>query len=298
MVDFAIGLWGTPQWSSGDTPGIIHSVQTAEACGIDGFDAGDHLAFNREAMVDYPFQGGRFADPDEPFLEPLIMLAGIATATTRIRLVTTILLAPLRPALLLAKQAATLDVLSNGRFDLGVGVGWQKQEYDAAGASWENRFAYLDEEIRVCRTLWREAPASYHGKFVNFDALHAKPFPRQPGGVPIWFGVQASPRSFRRLAELADGWMPMEKDPEALAAQIIEMRAVAAAHGRDPASIKIRARPPVLRDSEGKGDFEALLKQIPAFIAAGADSLGFSPFAYCNGPDDFECVIKRLVAAK
>jgi len=298
MVDFAIGLWGTPAWSNGDTPGIIRAVQTAEACGIDCFDAGDHLAFQRAAMAHYPFPGGRLSDPDEPFLEPLIMLAGIATATTRIRLVTSILLAPLRPALLLAKQAATLDVLSNGRLDLGVGVGWQKQEYDAAGAVWEDRFAYLDEEIRVCRALWREAPVSYNGKFVKFEALHAKPFPRQAGGVPIWFGVQASPRSFRRLAELADGWMPMEPDPDVLAAQIVEMRAVAAVHGRDPASIKIRARPPVQRDSEGKGDFEALLKLIPAFVAAGADSLGFSPFAYCDGPDDFERVIRRLVAAK
>jgi probable F420-dependent oxidoreductase len=298
MVDFAIGLWGTPQWTNGDIPAIIRSVQTAEACGIDCFDAGDHLAFHREAMADYPFPGGRLSDPDEPFLEPLIMLAGLATATTRIRLVTSILLAPLRPALLLAKQAATLDVLSNGRLDLGVGVGWQKQEYEAAGASWENRFAYLDEEIRACRTLWSQAPASYRGKLISFDRLHARPFPRQPGGVPIWFGVQASPRSFRRLAELADGWMPMERDPEVLAAQIIEMRRVAAAHGRDPASIKIRARPPVLRDSNGKGDLEALLAQIPAFIAAGADSLGFSPFAYCDGPDDFERVIRRLAAAK
>ena len=233
MVDFAIGLWGTPEWTSGDIPAIVQSVQTAEACGIDCFDAGDHLAFHSDAMVDYPFPGGRLADPDEPFLEPLIMLAGLATATTRIRLVTSILLAPLRSALLLAKQAATLDVLSNGRLDLGVGVGWQKQEYDAAGAVWENRFAYLDEEIRVCRALWSQAPASYHGKLVSFDSLHAKPFPRQPGGVPIWFGVQASPRSFRRLAELADGWMPMERDPEVLAAQIVEMRAVVAAHGRD-----------------------------------------------------------------
>jgi alkanesulfonate monooxygenase SsuD/methylene tetrahydromethanopterin reductase-like flavin-dependent oxidoreductase (luciferase family) len=175
--------------TSGDIPGIIRSVQTAEACGIDCFDAGDHLASHRDAMTDYPFPGGRLGSPVEPFLDPLIMLSGHATVTTRIRLVTSVILAPLRRALLLAKQVATLDVLSNGRLDLGVGVGWQKQEYDAAGASWENRFAYLDEQIRACRTLWSQAPASYHGKLVSFDGLHAKPFPRQPGGVPICFGV-------------------------------------------------------------------------------------------------------------
>jgi hypothetical protein len=92
--------------------------------------------------------------------------------------------------------------------------------------------------------------------------------------------------------------MPMERDPEALAAQVVEIRAVLAAHGRDPASFKIRARPPVLRDSEGKADFEALLAQIPVFIVAGSNSLGFSPFAYCSGPDDFEPVIRRIVVAK
>jgi len=298
MVDFAIGLWAMPEWSAGDIPAVLEFVRVAEDSGIDCFDAGDHLALSPEGIANYPHSGGRLANADYPFFEPLVMLAGIATATRRMRLATTILLAPLRPALLLAKQAATLDVLSGGRLDLGVGAGWQKEEFDAVGAPWEQRFGYLDEQIKVCRTLWSEAPASFHGRWVNFDNLHSKPFPRQPGGVPIWFGVSPTERNFRRIAELGDGWLPMETDPELLAKQVDAMRAAVAAHGRDPMSIKVRGRPPVVRDADGLGDLDATLALVPAFIAAGADTIVFSPYAYCHGADDFERVIKRIVAAK
>jgi len=297
-MDVSIGLWGTPQWSNGDAPAIIESVKIAEAAGIDAFDAGDHLAFSPAEIANYPFSGGRFSDPNEPFLEPMIMLAGIATATQKMRLATTLLLSPLRPALLLAKQAATLDVLCNGRFDLGVGVGWQKAEYDAAGAVWDSRFAYLDEQIQACRALWSSAPASYHGKLIDFSDLHAKPFPRQPGGIPIWLGVKPTPRSFRRIAELGDGWLAMEPDAELLAQQVATLRTAIAAHGRDPMSVKIRARPPIIRDSEGKADLDATLALVPLFAKAGAVSLQFSPFAYCSEPDDFEGVVKKIASVK
>jgi probable F420-dependent oxidoreductase len=298
LVDVSIGLWGTPQWSNGDIPGVIESVKIAEAAGIDCFDAGDHLAFSADEIVDYPFSGGRFSSPDEPFLEPMIMLSGIATVTQRMRLATTLLLSPLRSALLLAKQAATLDVLCDGRFDLGVGVGWQKAEYDASGAVWDSRFAYLDEQIEACRALWSNSPASYHGKLIAFSDLHAKPFPRQSGGVPIWLGVKPTPRSFRRIAELGDGWLSMEPDPELLAHQVATLRAAIAAQGRDPLSVKIRARPPIIRDAGGKADLDATLALVPRFAAAGACTLQFSPFAYCANPDDFERVVKKIVAAK
>jgi probable F420-dependent oxidoreductase len=298
MVDVSIGLWGTPQWSNGDIPAILHTVKLAEDAGIDCYDAGDHLAFSPDEIANYPFSGGRFSDPNEPFLEPMIMLSGIATATSRMRLVTTLLLSPLRPALLLAKQAATLDVLCNGRFDLGVGVGWQKAEYDASGASWDGRFAYLDEQIQACRALWANAPASFHGKHIQFSNLHAKPFPRQEGGIPIWLGVKPTERSFRRIAELGDGWLAMEPDPEMLAQQVKTLRAAIAAHGRDPLSVQIRARPAIARDSEGKADLDATLAAIPAFVAAGACTLQFSPYAYCDAPEDFERVIRRIAAAK
>jgi len=243
MVKVAIGFWGLPEWTRGDLPAILDMARTAEHAGIDMLCAGDHLALSPEGLANYPY--GKFrASIDEPFYEPLTMLAAIAGATSRMRLGTTILLAPLRPALFLAKQAATLDVISGGRLDLGVGVGWQKEEFDAAGAPWEGRFGYMDEQVRACRTLWSEAPASFHGKWVSFDRLHARPFPVQPGGVPIWFGLPPTDRNLRRVAELGNGWLPMEPDAKVLAGHIADLRARLAALGRDPLSVRIMARPP------------------------------------------------------
>ena len=117
------------------------------------------------------------------------MLAVLAGVTQRIRLSTGVVIAPLRSAVLLAKQLATLDVMSRGRVSIGLGVGWQKEEYDASGVPWEGRYTRLIEQLRVCRLLWSEAPASFRGETVSFEKIHAYPRPLQPGGVPIWLGL-------------------------------------------------------------------------------------------------------------
>jgi probable F420-dependent oxidoreductase len=292
MVKMAIGLWGMPEWTRGDLPAIIEMARLAERAGIDSINAGDHLAMSPDGLDKYPY--GKFRSTvDEPFYEPLTMLAALAATTTRIRLGTTIVLAPLRPALFLAKQVATLDVISGGRIDLGVGAGWQKEEFDAVGAPWEGRFGYLDEQIKACRILWREAPASFHGKWINFDRLHSRPFPLQPGGVPIWLGVPPTDRNLRRVAELGDGWLPMEPDPAVLAAQIRDLRARLAALGRDPASVKILGRP-----WPEEPDLDATLAQVPAFVEAGADTIVFSPFRFCREGVDYATVVERIGAAK
>jgi len=292
MVKVAIGLWGVPAWTKGDLAAIVELARTAEAAGIDSINAGDHLAMSPDGLDKYPY--GKFrSTADEPFLEPLTMLAALAATTTRIRLGTTVLLAPLRPALFLAKQVATLDVISGGRVDLGVGAGWQKEEFDASGAPWEGRFGYLDEQIKACRTLWRDAPASFHGKWINFDRLHAKPFPLQPGGVPIWFGVPPTERGLRRISELGDGWLPMEPDPAVLAGQIADLRSRMAALGRDPASLRVMGRP-----WPAEPDLDASLDQIPAFVAAGCDTVVFSPFRFLQAGLDFATIVDRIGAAR
>jgi alkanesulfonate monooxygenase SsuD/methylene tetrahydromethanopterin reductase-like flavin-dependent oxidoreductase (luciferase family) len=114
---------------------------------------------------------------------------------------------------LLAKQLATLDVMSRGRLSIGLGVGWQKEEYEAAGVPWEGRYTRFMEQLRVCRLLWSEAPATFHGRTVDFQKIHAFPRPVQHGGVPIWLGVSPSDLNIARMAEHADGWIPMEQDP-------------------------------------------------------------------------------------
>ena len=163
---------------------------------------------------------------------------------------TGILISALRPAALLAKQLSTLDQLSNGRLDIGVGTGWQKEEYDAVGLPWEGRFGRLEEQVAAMQVLWRDAPASFHGKYENFDRIYCRPAPMQPDGVPIWFGLAPSEANIARIARVGTGWMPMEQDPEKLRAPIAEIRSAFARAGRDPAGLKVRAGMQVVMDGD------------------------------------------------
>src|SRR5207248_9888916 len=126
--------------------------------------------------------------------------AAVAGQTTRVRLGTYVLLAALRRPVVLAKQLATLDVLSGGRLDLGVGIGWQREEYEAAGLDFGARGRLLDHSLEVCQTIWHEQRASYASPELSFDAIHAMPKPAQPGGVPIWVSGRCNRRVASRLA--------------------------------------------------------------------------------------------------
>src|SRR5262245_29859676 len=170
---------------------VVELAAAAEAAGIDQIAVPDHLAMGPRTDR-YPY--GRFPLPlDEPWLEPLTTLAAIASTTKRMRLATGVLIAPIRAPLALAKTAATLDVLSGGRLDLGVGVGWQVEEYEAVGVPWEERWRRLEDGLRACRALWRDAPASFRSATVSFGELWCLPRPVQVGGVPLWFGVGLGP---------------------------------------------------------------------------------------------------------
>ena len=137
---------------------FIDLARAAAAAGVDRVVVVDHVVMGPNTDA---YSWGKFPTPaDAPWLEPLTVLAAMAAVTTRIRLATGILIAPLRPAVLLAKQAATLDVLSQGRLDLGVGTGWQREEYDAEGLDFAARGQLLTDTIAACRALWRDTPAA------------------------------------------------------------------------------------------------------------------------------------------
>src|ERR1700722_727424 len=173
------------------TGGWEHLLALARACdvaGIDRVNVSDHVVFG-EALEEYakPEVGGRQGGkqptgPDGHWLEPLTTLAVIAGQTSHVRLGTQILLAALRRPVILAKSAATLDVLSGGRLDLGVGVGWQRAEYDAAGLPFEKRGRLLDHSLEVCQTLWHEQRASYTSPELSVDGIHQMPKPLRPDG--------------------------------------------------------------------------------------------------------------------
>lgn len=179
--------------------------------------------------------------PDTHFLEPLTLLGYLAAQTTRLRLGTGVLLAALRSPVVLAKTAATLDVLCRGRLDLGVGIGWHEAEYDAVGVPFQARGKRLDECLEVCQLLWRERAASYSGSTFGFTRLHQMPKPAEPEGVPIWVSGRLNDAVVRRIARFGSGWLPWGIDPYDLPSQIAEMRERVAAHDRDPAQIGVIA---------------------------------------------------------
>src|SRR5579859_1754131 len=172
----------------GHTAGWNHLFDLAKAAdraGIDRVMVSDHVVYGEE-LDEYgkPEVGGRAGGkqptgPDGHWLEPMTTLSVIAGMTTRVRLGTNILIAALRRPVVLAKTTATLDVLSGGRLDLGVGVGWQREEYEAAGLGFADRGRLLNHTIEVCQLLWREQTASYKSDELHFEAIHMMPKPIQ-----------------------------------------------------------------------------------------------------------------------
>jgi len=205
-----------------DDPGsfqyILDQARAADLAGIDRIAVSDHVAYgeNLEAYGD-PKKGGAAGgkqptDSDGNWLEPLTVLTAMGALTERVRLNTAILIAALRTPTVLAKQAATIDVLSGGRLELGVGVGWQKEEYDACGLDYDNRGRLLDHTLEVCQVLWREQVASYNSPELSFEKIHQMPKPRQAGGVPIWISGTINARVIRRMASFGSGWIPWGAD--------------------------------------------------------------------------------------
>ena len=295
MTQVAIGLYGLQAWFGGDFAPVPELVRIADKKGVDLVSLTDHVVMG-ENVQNYPY--GRFPAPlDFPWYEPLTVLSVLAGVTQRIRLSTGIVIAPLRSAVLLAKQIATLDVMSRGRVSIGLGVGWQKEEYEASGVPWEGRYTRFIEQLKVCRLLWGEAPADFHGETVSFEKIYSYPRPVQ-SHVPIWLGIAPNERNIERMAEFADGWIPMEQDPAKLAPVIARLHAALSARGRDPQAFTVRVVPRFVFRSDRTPDLEATLAGVPALIKAGATMVELFPGAFCRGPEDFEAFCTRLTALK
>jgi probable F420-dependent oxidoreductase len=288
----SITLSGLSTLFGRDLSGVVAAAQLADAVGIDQIALPDHLAIG--ARTDrYPY--GRFPLPrEEPWLEPLTTLAAIAGATQRIRLATGVLIAPLRPALLLAKTAATLDVLSGGRVDLGVGVGWQREELEAGGVSFDSRWRRLDDTLRACRVLWRDAPACFRSDSVSFDDIVCLPRPAQPGGIPLWLGLASSEAHLARMVEFGAGWLPMTTEPGALGSDVQRIRRALEDAGRDSAAFGVRVGVAGVAGDDGRIDLERTLATLPALAEAGATHAGFALGRFVREPDGLRPFLERL----
>ncbi len=247
----------------------------ADRAGIDRLVMPDHVVMgeNLDAYGD-PRTGGteggrQPTGPDGHWLEPLSTISYLAGQTEQIRFRTGILLAALRRPVVLAKMASTIDVLSGGRLDLGVGVGWQREEYEAAGLDYGVRGAQLDHTLELCRTLWSEERASHRSEQLEFEAVHMMPKPVQPGGVPIWVSGSVNPRAMQRLARFGDHWIPWGSDAVDPTESIPRMRAAVEDFGRDPGDIGVVGSLPVVVDDDGDLDLDATVGPIGRLVDAG-----------------------------
>lgn len=247
----------------------------ADEVGIDRVVVSEHILLG-ERLDRYgdPKAGGSAGgkqptDSDGHWLDPLTFLAVLAGRTERVRLGTAVLLAALRPAALLAKQLATLDVLSAGRVDLGVGVGWQREEYEACGLDFDARGTMLDDCLHLCQRLWTDDVVDHDAGPMRFDRIHANPKPLQSGGIPIWVSGRATPRTSRRVAAFGDGWIPWGDDVTDPRPGIERMREALAATGRDPNKLLVQGALPMVRRDDGAIDVDASMAGVPALVAAG-----------------------------
>ncbi|BBZ70882.1 LLM class F420-dependent oxidoreductase [Mycobacterium paraseoulense] len=280
----------------------LASARAMDVAGIDRVVVSDHVVFgeNLAAYAD-PSRGGTAGGrqptgPDGSWLEPIIVLTAIAATTEQIRLGTSILLAALRRPAVLAKQLATLDVLSDGRIDLGVGVGWQKEEYDAAGLSFARRGRLLDHTLEVCKTLWTEKRASYDSPELSFDAIHQMPKPVQPGGVPCWISGTVNDAVARRIARFGSGWIPWGSALSDLPTAIKAMKDRVSAFGGDAGNLQVQGAARAVKDDGGSIDCASSVAAVPALVAAGVTDVRFTVGVPEDGERAVE-VLSRLVQA-
>jgi probable F420-dependent oxidoreductase len=254
---------------------LLELARAADRAGIDRLAVSDHIVFgeNLDAYAD-PASGGteggkQPTGPDGHWLEPMTLLAVLAGMTERIRLSTSILLAALRRPAVLAKEAATLDVLSGGRLDLGVGIGWQREEYEAAGLDFHRRGDLLDHTLAVCQTLWRDEVAEFSDEHLHFERIHAMPKPVQPRGVPLWISGRINARTVARVVRFGSGWIPWGDEIADPARGIAILREALAGAGRDPSDLQVQGTLAPVVGSDGSLELGATFAPVRRLIADG-----------------------------
>ncbi|HEV8295932.1 MAG TPA: TIGR03619 family F420-dependent LLM class oxidoreductase [Acidimicrobiales bacterium] len=258
-----------------DWQAMFDKAQAADRAGIDRVGVSEHVVFgeNLEAYGRAELggtEGGKQpTGPDGTWLDPLTVLTMVAAQTKHVRLQTGILVAALRRPVVLAKTAATIDVLSGGRLDLGVGVGWQREEYEAAGLDFDGRGKLLDHTLAVCQTLWRDMTAHYEDPYLHFESIHMMPKPLQPGGVPIWVSGTLNARVLQRIVRFGSGWVPWGPDARELKTSLGRVHEALAAAGRDVKSFQVPGNLPNVKDANGKFDLARSVEAVPALVDAG-----------------------------
>jgi probable F420-dependent oxidoreductase len=222
-----------------EDPAVL--AKRAEELGFASFWVPEHPIIPLKTSSPYPAsRDGVIPDAYGRILDPFIALARASAVTTRLQLGTGICLIPERNPLLLAKEVATLDKLSGGRFLFGIGAGWLREETEIMGGNFDRRWGQTKEAIMAMKELWTKAEAAYQGKFYNFPAVRSFPKPAQQPHPPIFMGG-SSPHVFKRVVEWGDGWMPVLSPVEEIQRGRAILNELAQKVGRDPKSIQVLA---------------------------------------------------------
>jgi probable F420-dependent oxidoreductase len=249
----------------GDVSAVRDYAQGVEDLGYAHLLAYDHVV-GADPAVHQGWAGPY--DVRTTFHEPFVLFGYIA-AITSLELVTGIIILPQRQTVLVAKQAAEVDLLTEGRFRLGIGIGWNAVEYEALGKEFSNRGVRSEEQVALLRRLWTEPSVTHDGPTERVTGAGLAPLPVQRP-IPVWFGV-ASPRAYRRAGRLGDGWFPMVSPGAALdeAKRVVDAAATEA--GRDPSAIGMEGRA-----TWGTGGLDTLLEEVQQWRSAGATHLAIN----------------------
>jgi len=293
----------TENWdlfSPRDLGSIVKAAQIAEEAGIDGVQLSEHILLGPDAGAGTPKKNPREFDapgnqsPFTPWPSSPVMLGAIAAATTRLTLYAGAILPVLRHPLHIAKDLATIDLLSKGRLVVVPTVSWHKQEYAALGIDFHQRGKMLDEQLEIWSRVWRGSPASFSGEYYKFDDVYLEPQPWRAGGPPLWIaGGPLHPAAIRRLVKWGSGYAgggpmaPGEKD---------QIYAALRAAGRDPKDFgMLGGIMGFFKVSNDVADLEEAFEQLPMGVANGATAIIAKPSQFIRSVDEFPAFCRRFV---
>ena len=270
-----------------DLPALVRLAAEAEEAGFDAVMVSEHVVLGPSSDADglpmnprdYALPGNQ--DPVTPWPSSLLLLAAVASATERIRLVAGAVIPPLRHPLLLAKELATLDLLSRGRLVVQPTVSWHREEYEALGVPFERRGELLDEHLAVWRLAWSGSPASYEGPNYRFGEVYVEPKPFRASGPPLWFGgAHLHERLIDRLVRYGSGFNPLGR-PEL--GELERLFSAMTSAGRDPAEIElVGGTRGSFRDATDVADLDAALASVPEQVAAGYGTICIKPSQFTD----------------
>ena len=283
-----------------DLRALVRMAADAEEAGFDAAMVSEHVALGLGAdSAGLPSNPRDYAlpfnqDPGTPWPDSMVVLAAVAAATTRLRLVAGAVIPPLRHPVLMAKQLATLDLLSEGRLVVQPTVSWLRSEYEALGVAFDRRGALLDEHLAAWRALWRDSPASFHGRHYSFDDAYLEPKPWRPEGPSLWFGSSSMHDALlRRLVAYGSGFNPLgrpyaddldrlARSMEAAGRSMDDLELVGGTRGRFAAGNAV-------------ADLDEALAAVPEQVERGFRSICIKPSQFIDDPSEIRSFCRTVV---